>query len=105
MVIENSELPWRFPRYDVELPMEYRWAGDDSWHSGKTINFSRSGLLFEAEAPLSPAAQIELALAVPSPGSSVTTVSIVCKGRVVRQSHGRLLAARISSYLFVRRES
>lgn len=102
---DKAEVPWRLPRYDVELPMEYRSAGDDGWHAAKTINFSRSGLLFEADTALSPNTPIELTFGVPSPDHANAHASIVCKARIVRASQGRRLAAKISSYQFVRGKS
>ena len=36
----------RAKRFDLHLPMKYRFVGESGWHTGTTENISRSGMLF-----------------------------------------------------------
>ena len=41
----------RAPRFQLNLPVEYRPAGGSKWHSGTTLNISRTGVLFRTASP------------------------------------------------------
>ena len=78
------EVGFRASRFPVELPLRYRLFGDLGWTDGKTVNISRSGVLFEVDEPMSADTPIELAFDLPiemggGPGAEVT-----CRGQIVR---------------------
>jgi len=98
--------PARAQRFYIQLPLRYRRLGENEWHEGTTENISRSGMLFEADELLQPAAQLEINLVLPAEIAGLSSTEVVCRGEVVRtvQSHGEAvspaLAARILQYHF-----
>ncbi len=98
--------PARAQRFYIQLPLRYRRLGENEWHEGTTENISRSGMLFEADELLQPAAQLEINLVLPAEIAGLSSTEVVCRGEVVRtvQSHGETvspaLAARILQYHF-----
>src|SRR6202790_168412 len=58
--------PARAQRFYLQLPLRYRRLGEKEWHVGTTENISRSGMLFEADELLQPAAQLEINLVLPA---------------------------------------
>ena len=96
----------RAQRFYIQLPLRYRRLGEKEWHVGTTENISRSGLLFEADELLQPAAQLEINLVLPAEIAGLSSTEVVCRGEVVRtvQSRGETvspaLAARILQYHF-----
>jgi hypothetical protein len=92
----------RAMRYELAAPLVYRCVGEENWRRGRTENISRSGVLFEAAAPVLPAAaKIEFVLKLPGPelhgGGWVQ-----CQGQVVRSSVAAkgacTMAATIDAY-------
>jgi PAS domain S-box-containing protein len=101
------ELPAaRAQRFHIQLPLRYRRLGEKEWHVGTTENISRSGMLFEADEVLQPAAQLEINLVLPQEIAGLSSTEVVCRGEVVRTvEHGGetpspALAARILQYHF-----
>jgi len=101
------ELPAaRAQRFHIQLPLRYRRLGEKEWHIGTTENISRSGMLFEADELLQPAAQLEINLVLPQEIAGLSSTEVVCRGEVVRTvEHGGetpspALAARILQYHF-----
>jgi PAS domain S-box-containing protein len=98
--------PVRAQRFHIQLPLRYRRLGEKEWHVGTTENISRSGLLFEGDELLQPAAQLEINLVLPAEIAGLSSTEVVCRGEVVRtvQSRGTTvnpaLAARILQYHF-----
>jgi len=98
--------PSRAQRFYIQLPLRYRRLGEKEWHVGTTENISRSGMLFEADELLQPAAQLEINLVLPAEIAGLSSTEVVCRGEVVRtvQSRGETvspaLAARILQYHF-----
>ena len=98
--------PARAQRFQLHLPLRYRRLGENQWHVGKTENISRSGMLFEADEPLQPNAQLEINLVLPAEIAGLSETEVVCRGEVVRtiEPHGKAinpaLAARILQYHF-----
>jgi PAS domain S-box-containing protein len=98
--------PARAQRFYLQLPLRYRRLGEKEWHVGTTENISRSGMLFEADELLQPAAQLEINLVLPAEIAGLSSTEVVCRGEVVRtiQSRGETvspaLAARILQYHF-----
>jgi len=98
--------PTRAQRFQLHLPLRYRRLGDNQWHMGTTENISRSGLLFQGDELLQPAAQLEINLVLPAEIAGLSETEVVCRGEVVRtiEHHGETLtpalAARILQYHF-----
>jgi len=68
----------RAQRFPIHLPVRYRMRGDRNWYQGKTINFSRTGVLFRAEQDLPKDSQLELSILFPE------NLTVSCHGPVVR---------------------
>jgi len=71
-------------RYEMSSPLFYRRVGDSDWTSGRTVNISRTGVLFTGLQPkLVPEAGVEFVLMLQGlgrPGQS----RVECRGTVVR---------------------
>jgi two-component system, cell cycle sensor histidine kinase and response regulator CckA len=98
--------PFRATRFDLHLPLKYRLVGESGWREGKTENISRSGMLFQAEEPIAPNAQLEINLVLPAEIAGLAAAEVVCRGEVVRtvnRESGTVsptLAAKILQYHF-----
>jgi PAS domain S-box-containing protein len=98
--------PFRATRFDLHLPLKYRLVGESGWREGKTENISRSGMLFQAEEPIAPNAQLEINLVLPAEIAGLSAAEVVCRGEVVRtvdKESGTVsptLAAKILQYHF-----
>jgi PAS domain S-box-containing protein len=96
----------RAQRFHLQLPLRYRRLGEKEWHAGTTENISRSGMLFEADELLQPAAQLEINLVLPQEIAGLSSTEVVCRGEVVRtveqtrETPSPALAARILQYHF-----
>ncbi len=105
-VREGRAYVTRAPRFPIQAPLRYRESGEQSWHSGLTVNISRTGILFSAEEPLDPQTVLEMRIAFPPELTGETETNVVCWGPVVRgdsdpeDEHRRLLAASIFRYRF-----
>ena len=76
--------PFRATRFDLHLPLKYRLVGESGWREGTTENISRSGMLFQAEEPIAPNAQLEINLVLPAEIAGLAAAEVVCRGEVVR---------------------
>lgn len=96
----------RAKRFDLHLPMKYRFVGENGWHTGTTENISRSGMLFHAEQTASPSMQLEIHLVLPAEIAGLSTAEVICRGEVVRtlDSGAPTLAAKILQYHFQHNE-
>ena len=98
--------PARAQRFQLHLPLRYRRLGEKDWHSGKTENISRSGMLFQADEALQPNSQLEINLVLPAEIAGLSETEVVCRGEVVRTVEAQgstltpALAARILQYHF-----
>ena len=98
--------PFRATRFDLHLPLKYRLVGERGWREGKTENISRSGMLFQAEEPIAPNAQLEINLVLPAEIAGLAAAEVVCRGEVVRTVNPEsgtvspTLAAKILQYHF-----
>lgn len=74
----------RAKRYEMSAPLMYRRAGDEEWTDGRTVNVSRTGVLFTGPPRvLDAAAEVQFVLMLPilgHPGRS----RVQCQGRIVR---------------------
>ena len=98
--------PFRATRFDLHLPLKYRLVGESGWREGTTENISRSGMLFQAEEPIAPNAQLEINLVLPAEIAGLAAAEVVCRGEVVRTATSEAgtvsptLAAKILQYHF-----
>lgn len=75
----------RATRYEMAAEVTYRRVGEDGWRAGRTVNVSRSGVLFLTGTPALPAAtRIEFVLLLPSLGLP-GRCRVQCRGQIVRQ--------------------
>ena len=68
-------------RFAMEMPLQYRARGEQTWHEARTENISRSGVLFRTEGTLEIATEIEMTFVLPGLEAAP---AVVCRGRVVR---------------------
>ncbi len=68
----------RAQRFPIVVPIQYRKSGMSHWLKGKTVNISRTGILFKADEK--PAAETLLDIVVEFPSDS----KLECHGSVVR---------------------
>lgn len=97
----------RAQRFEIEIPIRYRERGTAVWLEGKTVNISKSGILFCAQQEFRPHAALDVALTLPAAISDEAPAEIGCHGTVVRstsvsaQDGQHVVAAAISRYRFV----
>ena len=101
----SADMP-RAHRYELSAPVLYRQVGEGDWNTGRTVNASRTGVLFtECSRVPQAAAEVEFVLMLSGlghPGES----RVQCQGRVVRLSGGPsdaavAVAVTIESYRFL----
>ncbi|MGA2628663.1 MAG: PilZ domain-containing protein [Terriglobia bacterium] len=78
------DLDDRASRYPVTITVRYRPLGEIGWYESKTINISRSGILFEASEPVDPEASLELSFDLPPEMGGTGDGEVTCRGLVVR---------------------
>ncbi len=78
----------RAQRFPMHLPMHYQRSGSPHWHDGRTVNISRTGILFQSDESLQQNAILEILVDLP------TKVTLSCQGAVVR-SEESAFAVRI----------
>jgi hypothetical protein len=87
----------RAKRFSVQTPVAYRERGESIWSPGRSVNVSRTGVLFETDRPTVVGATIELVLEFEAP-----LATVACSGRVVRAATNEggpwAIAATISRY-------
>jgi len=74
----------RAPRYIVTMPVRYRKVAEAEWHKGRTVNISRSGVLFQADQLWERDTTVELVLELPATPMSATPARVSCRGRIAR---------------------
>jgi hypothetical protein len=98
----------RAVRYNLQLAVRFRPAGDSAWRDGTTQNVSRSGVLFRASTPLATDTPVELRLALPIGPAPDAFSEVICNGRIVRTVEPSSvdtrtgIAVEISDYKLVR---
>ena len=75
----------RAPRFPLRIPFRYRQSSETHWHECKTVNISRTGVLFRAEQDIQPGSVLDMRIILPveMTGKSLPT-AIICWGPVVR---------------------
>jgi len=80
---QSADIP-RAVRYEMSTSLLYRRVGADAWRKGRTVNVSRTGILFTGLPPFpDTTCEVELVLALPNPGLRGRP-KVQCQGRVVR---------------------
>jgi hypothetical protein len=70
--------PERAQRFSMAVPIHFRKRGMDHWVRGKTVNISRTGILFSTEEAISPHSILDIR--VDFPGAAAMT----CQCTVIR---------------------
>jgi hypothetical protein len=78
MATDARERVERARRFPLKIPMSYQKSGMLDWQDGKTVNISRTGILFRAEEKLAQDTQLDIRVQF-SP-----LVTMMCQGAVVR---------------------
>ncbi len=78
--------PTRAIRYLMEAPSMYRVEGDKTWHRGRTINISESGVLLQAAGHLALHARVEMTFQLPEAIGRFPAGQLTCIGEVVRHA-------------------
>jgi hypothetical protein len=68
----------RAQRYPFQIPLHYRKFDFPDWHECRTVNISRTGILFETDQTLDPLTILEINVHFPS------SVTLSRQGSVVR---------------------
>jgi PilZ domain len=91
-------------RYPIALEMQYKLLRGDrviQVGSGKTLNISSGGVLFETDKLLPPTGLVELAIQWPFLLRKVCGLKLVMRGRIVRRDyHTKATAVRAQSHEF-----
>lgn len=90
------------PRFPIVREVRYRVInskGAFEIGAGRTIDISRTGLLFRAEAPLPPGKRLELSISWPALLDGKCGLQLVARGRIVR-CQGTKVALEIDKYEF-----
>jgi hypothetical protein len=68
----------RAQRFPLHIPIQYRRSDPSAWHESKTVNISRTGILFTTDQVLAPHTALEIQVRFP------TAAVLSCQGSVVR---------------------
>jgi hypothetical protein len=77
-MIRTGGLVNRAQRFPLRVPMQYRKDRVSGWQQARTINISRTGILFEAEEKMPADSVLDIRVDLPSKGM------MSCLGTVVR---------------------
>jgi hypothetical protein len=80
----NSDHISRAPRFAIQMPLRFRESGATEWHEGKSVNVSRTGILFQSGIDLLPNALLEMQILLPPEIVGKANVNVRCWGPVVR---------------------
>lgn len=93
----------RAQRFPIETPLRYRPRGGSAWIQSRTINISRSGLLFVAPDILDPKTVLEMQILFPTEITGGSPANVICWGPVIRTEPSHpAVAAAIVQYRFTR---
>jgi hypothetical protein len=89
-------------RFPIIRELRYRvlgGRGNSDWGTGKTLDFSSSGILFSAETPLAPGKRVELSISWPAQLDGKCALKLVARCRVTR-CNGTQVAVEMDKYEF-----
>jgi midasin (ATPase involved in ribosome maturation) len=85
----------RAQRFALNVPMHYRKSGISYWQDGKTVNISRTGILFQTDEILAKDSVLDLRVSLP------LKVTLTCQGTIVRSEESKY-AVRIHRHRLLR---
>ncbi len=74
----------RAQRLPLDAPLRYRLAQEAKWHSGRVMDFSSTGMRFEADTPVPNDFVLEVCVQMPPGASNDHRVMTFFRARVVR---------------------
>ena len=83
---------------DVKYRVINRKTGEEVG-TGKTLNMSSGGVMFQTEQTLLPGRRLELTISWPAQLNNTCPLKLVARGRIVRVEHNRA-AVEIQQYEF-----
>ncbi len=81
----------RAQRFPLHIPIQFRKSGMPFWQHGKTVNISRTGILFHADERIPPESVLDMRINFP------LKLTLSCQGSIVRAQEP-LFAVRIHRY-------
>ena len=81
---QGKALQPRAQRFPIETPVRYRASGATDWIESRTINISRSGLLFHAAETLDTKTVLAMQILFPAEITGRNPANVICLGQVVR---------------------
>ena len=89
------EMKTRANRYSIRRDVEYRLRGPrgNTWGSGRTVNISRRGVLFETEPDLRIGSRIDLVIDMGTLIDGNPRVKLHAQGITVRSKNGKVAVA------------
>jgi hypothetical protein len=81
----------RAQRFPLDFPLHYRKSGVQYWQDGRTINMSRTGILFYADERIPSESVLDIRINFP------LKATLVCQGSIVRTEES-MFAVRIHRY-------
>ncbi len=89
----SSTQAWipRAQRFPLKLPFHFRKGGMQHWQDGRTINISRTGILFQADERIPADSVLEMRIDFP------LSAKVSCQGSIVRTEEP-MFAVRIHRY-------
>jgi hypothetical protein len=85
----------RAQRFPLSVQLLFRKSGMSYWQDGKTVNMSRTGILFQTDETLAKDSVVDLRVSLPS------NVTLSCQATVVRFEESKY-AVRIHRHRLVR---
>ena len=95
MTNSQEALIARAQRFPLHVPLRFRKSGMAGWQRGKTINISRTGILFQTDDSLPENSVLDIQVSLP------LKISITCQGTVVR-SEKTHFAVRIRHHRLIK---
>jgi hypothetical protein len=81
----------RAQRFSLQMPLHYRKSGMLNWQEARTVNISRTGILFHTDESLELNSTLDISVSFPS------DATMFCQGSIVR-SEESACAIRIHRY-------
>jgi len=81
----------RAPRFPLRMPLQYQKSGVSHWYEGRTLNISRTGILFHTDGSVTKDATLDIRVEFPG------KVTFSCQASVVR-AEDSAFAVRIHRY-------
>ncbi|MGI9103246.1 MAG: hypothetical protein ACR2IF_12485 [Terriglobales bacterium] len=76
--------PARVKRFELELPLRYRYMGGFQWFRGTTHNVSCTGILFSGPVKMEMFSPVEIRLPVPKEITGDAVATMLCGGFIAR---------------------